>query len=276
MMTHAIPRSNAALKALLCLQFGSASLCRTAAYAVVATFFIGQSLFSVALLSAQSPQAPAQAPAQPSAQTSKPSHKKASSHANLAAAQPPPQPAPPAPVAPPPPDWPANDRPSDATVTWDAHGLSIVAANSSLSQILKQVCTQTGATMEGLNRDQRIFGVYGPGPAREVIAQLLDGSDYNVLMIGDLGQGTPRQIVLSGRTGGAAQPAITNQQNTDTDNDAEPEEQAQQPEPPPPPQQPAPTQTGTAPAVPVRSQQQIIQELQERQQQAQQQQPNPQ
>ncbi len=142
-----------------------------------------------------------------------------------------PDPAPPAPLAPPPPDWPANDRPSDATVTWDAHGLGIVAGNSSLSQILKQVCTETGATMEGLNRDQRIFGVYGPGPARDVIAQLLDGSGYNVLMIGDLGQGTPRQIVLTGRAGGASKPGVNDQPNTDSDNDAEPEEQAQEPDP---------------------------------------------
>ena len=36
-----------------------------------------------------------------------------------------------------------------------------------------------------MNVDQRVFGTYGRGPARDVIAQLLDGSGYDVLMIGD-------------------------------------------------------------------------------------------
>ena len=133
--------------------------------------------------------------------------------------------------------------------------------------------------MEGLNRDQRIFGVYGPGPARDVIAQLLDGSGYNVLMIGDLGQGTPRQIVLTSRTGDAPKPDANNQPNTDSDSDAEPEEQAQQPEPPlPPQQQPPPMPTGAAPGVPVRNREQMVEDLQQRQlqQQQQQQQANPQ
>jgi hypothetical protein len=266
-----IPRSEAALKPYLPMRFRSGFLGQLAAYFVAAALFVALPIFTTTQLRAQTSPAPGQAPA-PAA---KPSHKKASSHAKLAAAPPAAQPAPP--PAPPLPDWPANDRPSEATVTWDSRGLSIFAANSSLSQILKLVCSQTGATMEGLNRDQRIFGVYGPGTARDVISQLLDGSGYNVLMIGDVGQGTPRQIVLSSRTGGAPQPAVNNgQQNTDSEseNDSEPDEQAQQPEPPPPPpqQQPPPT---TTQGVPVRSQQEMIQELQQRQQQMQQQQ-NPQ
>ena len=126
--------------------------------------------------------------------------------------------------------------------------------------------------MEGLNRDQRIFGVYGPGPARDVIAQLLDGSGYNVLMIGDLGQGTPRQIVLTARTGDAPKPGVDNQPNTDNDNDAEPDEQAQQPEPPPPPPQAQPMPAGAAPGVPVRNREQMVEDMQQRLQQQQQQQ----
>jgi hypothetical protein len=176
------------------------------------------------------------------------------------------------------PDWPANDKPSSATVTWDSHGLSITAANSSLSQILHQISTETGATLEGLGKDERIFGVYGPGQARDVISQLLDGSSYNVLMVGDVGQGTPRHIVLLPRSSGGTPPASTGQpQPNAEDEDAEPEQQAEQPEPPPPPpqqQQPAPP--NGAPAMPVRSQQELIQQLQQRQQQTQQQPPNPQ
>ncbi len=141
-------------------------------------------------------------------------------------------------------------------MVWDSQGLRIVASNSSLAQILKDVSTKTGATLEGMGQDQRIFGVYGPGPARDVLSQLLDGSGYNVLMIGDLGQGTPRRIVLSARPMGPAQasgPSTSNPEETDVE--------PQQPEP-----QPAP------PGVPVRPQP-MPPDIQQRQQQQQQQNP---
>jgi hypothetical protein len=95
------------------------------------------------------------------------------------------------------PDWPANEDPDAASVTWDSRGLAIVADNSSLEQILDDISTATGAKVEGMGTDQRIFGSFGPGQARDVIARLLEGSGYNVLLIGDQGEGTPRQIVLS-------------------------------------------------------------------------------
>jgi hypothetical protein len=218
----------------------------------------------------------------PAAQASAPTQMKPASSADIAAAaQPSTQTALsfPAVTPQPPPDWPANDRPSEATVTWDSHGLRIVAANSSLAQILKDVATQTGATQEGLNKDERIFGVYGPGPARDVIGQLLDGSGYNVLLIGDLGQGTPRQIVLTARSTGNAQPGSVSHPGPASDEDTEVEQEAQQPEPPPVEQGSQPPAGMAAPppgGVPMRSPQ-AIQELQQRQQQIQQaQQPNPQ
>jgi hypothetical protein len=124
-----------------------------------------------------------------------------------AAAAPPPVVTPPPPE---PPHWPANERPADASVTWDSHGLLITAQNSSLKQILNDVSAATGAKVEGLGADQRIFGAYGPGKARDVLSQLLDGTGYNVLMIGDQGEGTPRQIVLTSRNGSNAPQAAAN------------------------------------------------------------------
>jgi hypothetical protein len=174
------------------------------------------------------------------------------------------------PPAPPPPDWPANDHPSEANVTWDSNGLRIVAANSSLSQIMKAISTETGASLEGFNQDQRIFGIYGPGPARDVITQLLDGSGYNVLMIGDMGQGTPRQIILTPQTPGGAQSPGGRSQAPASAEETEAEQEPPPPEPPPPPQEQA------APAVPVRTQEQLIQDMRERQLQAAQQQQPPQ
>jgi hypothetical protein len=123
-----------------------------------------------------------------------------------------------APAAPPLPNWPMNDKPIEATVLWDSHGLSVNARNSSLRQILSDISMDTGARLEGPTpADVRVFGVYGPGPASEVISQLLNGTGYNVLMIGDQGSGAPRQIVLSAEPSGPAPPNDT-RSSSDEDN----------------------------------------------------------
>jgi hypothetical protein len=176
----------------------------------------------------------------------------------------------PAPVAPPPPNWPINDKPVTASVVWDSRGLMIDADNSSLDQILKDVSTDTGAKVEGMGADQRVFGTYGPGPARQVLSDLLDGTGYNVLMFGDQGEGTPREIVLSAPPSGPA-PA-NNNRNLATEEEYEPEPQ---PEPMPPPE-PAPSASEPAspgPPLPRTPQQMQMyqQEMQQRQQQYQQQ-----
>ena len=183
-------------------------------------------------------------------------------------------PAPVAPQAPKPPDWPANDQPTAATVVWNRQGLHVEASNSSLGQILKDVATATGARVEGLNSDERIFGSYGPGTARDVLSQLLEGSGYNVVMIGDQGQGTPREIMLSHQTKGDAQPAANAQTPTNDENNDADEQPQPQPQQPPPPA----IRNGFAPGAPPRTPQQIMQEMQQRQQQIEQmqQQNNPQ
>ena len=123
----------------------------------------------------------------------------------------------PAPIAEPPkPDWPVNDKPVPAKITWDSHGLTIDANNSSLDEIITDVAAATGAKLEGKTGDERIFGTYGPGPARDVITELLDGTAYNVLMAGDQGQGTPREIVISNRPTGPA-PVNNGQNNAQED-----------------------------------------------------------
>jgi hypothetical protein len=98
-----------------------------------------------------------------------------------------------------------NETPGKPAITWDSQGLKIDATNSSLRQILNDVSTATGAKVEGFGTDERVFGEYGPGQARDVISQLLHGSGYNVLLIGDQGAGTPRQIVLSTRKAASTQ-----------------------------------------------------------------------
>ena len=123
------------------------------------------------------------------------------------------------PAAPPRPAWPAEQPANPAKVTWDSQGLAIEASNSSLDQILHDVAAETGVKLQGLDQDERIFGNYGPGPAREVLSRLLDGSGYNVLMIGGQGDEPPQQLILSKSAG--PQPANDVQTgNRNQENDA--------------------------------------------------------
>jgi hypothetical protein len=198
-----------------------------------------------------------------------------------------PQPAADVPPQPEMPKWPVNEAPGQPTVTWNSLGLRIQASNSSLSQILNTVSTQTGAKIEGVSRDERIFGDYGPGTARDVLSQLLRGSDYNFLLLGDQGQGTPRQVILTARRGGAVQ-GNTNrggfnpqQQQESQPEDDPAEQQPEQPEEPPQPVQPPPQQVPQQEQMNPQQrmqmmQQQRLQQMQQLQQQYQQQQQQPQ
>ncbi len=184
----------------------------------------------------------AQTPATPVPSTkSAPAHKPAHPHKRTVKAQSPADPAaaPATPPAPEVPKWPANEKAVPATVTWDSQGLRIEAANSSLAQILQDVATATGTKVEGFDADQRVFGSYGPGPARDVLSQLLQGSGYNVIMIGEQGQGTPRRIVLSSRHAGTATTAaVKPSPASEEDSDIEDQPQQVQPQPGAPPVRP--------------------------------------
>ena len=185
---------------------------------------------------------------------------------------------PPAPLAP---LWPANQPPNQARVSWDSRGLEIEASNSSLDQILHQIAADTGAKLEGLTPDQRVFGSYGPGPRSDVLLKLLDGSGYNVLMIGGRDAATPLEIVLSARLPAGPQTATNNQNRSTSKND----EAGKQPEPDPPPNYPPepprpqanqnPFANGEPPRDPLQFMQEILQRQQKIDQQQQQQQNNP-
>lgn len=180
--------------------------------------------------------------------------------------KPAPHPAVETPPPPPMPHWPANDQPTPASVVWNAAGLHINASNSSLQQILSEVSTETGSRIEGPVPDQRVYGNYGPGQARDVLSELLQGSGYNVLLAGDLGKGAPRDIVLTPRTaGGPNTPnaGLNRPQDTEDEAPEPPEEQPQQPVPLPQ----MPGRPGFGPNGPIRTPQQIMEEMQQRQQQ---------
>lgn len=178
--------------------------------------------------------------------------------------------------APPKPNWPIDQPPNPPTVTWDSRGLSIEASNSSLDQILQEITMETGVKLQGLSHDERIFGNYGPGPAREVLSNLLDGSGYNVLMIGGSGDEPPQQIILSPSAPAGPQPANAAQSpKSDEESDAD-----DQPQPLTEPVQPMPLRSPFGPGaqrVPLEMQQDMqIRQQQMEQQREQQQQNNPQ
>ena len=229
--------------------------------------FLAAALFGALMLfaiQASAMQAPSAQPA-PS-----PSHKADRPHTGSGRVlkKTPPAQAAPMPVTPPAPilpHWPANDKPAEAAVTWDSKGLHIEAANSSLRQILKDISTATGTKVEGLGADERIFGVYGPGQARDVLSQLLQGCGYNVMMVGDLGQGAPRQIVLSSRhSGDTPKPASNSVESNNDDEDTDADEQ---PQPQPQPLVPVPNRPAILPVGSPHAPQQIMQEMQQRPQQ---------
>lgn len=231
--------------------------------AVLITVMLGTGLMSAQAPSLAPSGTPTQAPTTPS------NNRPSVAHPAAKLVQPAPAPIPP---PAPPPNWPINDRPNHASVTWDSQGLGIQAANSSLMQILNDVSAATGAKVEGMGTDQRIYGQYGPGEAKDVLSQLLIGSGYNVLLAGDLGQGAPREILLSPRrtVGNASGSANRQNQNNGSDDDSSDNEVEEQPQPQPQPP-PTPVRPGFSPSGPPRGPQQIMEEMQQRQLQQQQQ-----
>ena len=170
-----------------------------------------------------------------------------------------------------------GDKPAQpATITLDKGLLTVRADNSSLSGILKHLASSSGMTVDGFGQDRRVFGVYGPGNPTDILSSLLQDAGYNFLMVGTTEDGTPKEIVLTARSGGgaasgAAQPA-SNEQPDEDDNDNSsnniPEQQ------PPMPEQPTPIPgASTAPSnsdgQQVKTPAQIIQELQRLRQQQQ-------
>jgi len=88
-------------------------------------------------------------------------------------------------------------------VTYEAGLLTIVAPNSTLADILRSVRKHTAAEIEiPANANERVVTRLGPGPAREVVAELLNGSRFNYILLGS--PEDPKQlvrVVLVAKTG---------------------------------------------------------------------------
>lgn len=229
--------------------------------------------------------------AETQAQQAQPTQHK-STHKKRAKQEPPPPPLPSGPTGP------VQQMPLDAIaamapqVSFQNNQLTIIAPNSTLGDILRAVRKQTGAEIDIPPAPERVVTHLGPGPAREIIAELLNGSRFNYVLLGSPSDQTVlTRVVLVAKSGpevtpGTAAPggvavngqaAQANNAIEDRASDAEAEaaeenmnngDDASAAQEPAEPDQPA--NDGEQPAV--KTPQQMLQEMQQRQMQLQQQQ----
>jgi len=87
-------------------------------------------------------------------------------------------------------------------VSYQNAQLTIVAPNSTLGDILRAVRKQTGAEIEIPVAPERVVTRLGPGPAREVMADLLNGSRFNYVLLGSpSNDALLTRVVLVAKTG---------------------------------------------------------------------------
>ena len=108
------------------------------------------------------------------------------------------------PTAPPAPATLAQSPSVPPQVSYQGGMLTIVAQNSSLGDILREVHKTTGAVIDvPATASERVVGQIGPGPAREVLATLLNGTSFNYVLVGSMSDPTTlASVILTTRTAG--------------------------------------------------------------------------
>jgi hypothetical protein len=87
-------------------------------------------------------------------------------------------------------------------VSYQNSQLTIVAPNSTLGDILRAIKKQTGAEIDIPSAPERVVTHLGPGPAREVLAELLNGSRFNYVLLGSsTDNASLARVVLVVKTG---------------------------------------------------------------------------
>jgi hypothetical protein len=88
-------------------------------------------------------------------------------------------------------------------VTYEDGLLTIVAPNSTLGDILRSVRKHTSADIEvPATASERVVTRLGPAPAREVMAELLNGSRFNYILLGSPEDANAlTRVVLVAKTG---------------------------------------------------------------------------
>jgi hypothetical protein len=93
-------------------------------------------------------------------------------------------------------------------VTYANNQLTIVAPNSTLADILRAVRKETGAEIDVPVAPERVVTTLGPGPARDVLSDLLNGSRFNYVLLGAPGNETvlTRVVLVPKSSVGAPEP----------------------------------------------------------------------
>ena len=87
-------------------------------------------------------------------------------------------------------------------VTYENNQLTIVAPNSTLADILRAVKKLTGAEIDVPAAPERVVTRLGPGPARDIVADLLNGSRFNYVLLGSPDNlAALSRVVLVAKTG---------------------------------------------------------------------------
>src|SRR2546421_2356913 len=125
-----------------------------------------------------------------------------------------PQPAATTPAQPAPEITPEHGPSSPPQVNLQGGQLTIVARNSTMSDVLNAVRQKTGAGVDmPAGSSERVVGQFGPGAPRDVMAQLLNGSHYDYVLLGSPADpGALNKIVLMAKASGP-EPAPAPQQN---------------------------------------------------------------
>ena len=175
-------------------------------------------------------------------------------------------------------------------VIFENNQLTINAPNSTLADLLRAVRKQTGAEIEVPIAPERVVTHLGPGPARSVMAELLNGSRFNYVLLGSPADDSMlTRVVLVPKSGmegmspmgaspaqpGVAQAGAPQAQQNPPDMNADSAEDSSaddNPVEPPPAAEPEQTAPGASDQNTIKTPQQLLQEMQQRQMELQQQQ----
>jgi hypothetical protein len=69
----------------------------------------------------------------------------------------------------------------ETVVIYENATLTIATQSAPLIDVLREVCSQIGAELDAPSEaHEPVVGIFGPGPARDVLAALLEGSQYEL------------------------------------------------------------------------------------------------
>jgi len=93
-----------------------------------------------------------------------------------------------------------------AMVEYSDGRIAVVADNSSLNEILRDVARRAGMSVKGSVLDERVFGTYGPAAPAEVLSALLKGTDSNMMVVA--GSSHAPELILTPKQGGPTPPNL--------------------------------------------------------------------